>query len=64
MDRERNLVSPEFDHRTVQSVAGSYIECTTLALLTIWCLNITVMCTVSCTVGHADSIIIIVVVLI
>ena len=62
LDTEENLAAPEFYHRTTQPVAGSYTDCTTLAPLNIWRQNITVMCTVSCTVGHVQSIIIVIVV--
>jgi hypothetical protein len=31
-----HLAPPEFDHRTIQPVAGSYTNYTTLALLQIW----------------------------
>jgi hypothetical protein len=54
------LPAPEFDHRSAQPVAGIYTDCTTLAPLSIWRQSITVMCTVSCTVDHAKSIVIIV----
>ena len=60
LDREKNFASTEFDHKTVQPVAVSYTDCTTLAPLNICCQNVTVMCTVSCTVGHAQSIIIVI----
>ena len=41
---------PGFNHRTVQPVAGSNTDCTTLVPLNVWRQNINVMCNVSCTV--------------
>ena len=59
---EKGILLPTAsDHRTVQPVAGSYTVCTTLTPLNILRKNITVMCTVSCTVGHGPSIVIVVV---
>jgi len=55
------LLTPEFDHRTAPLAAGKYIDCTTLASLKIMSQNITVMCTVSCTVGHEQNIVVVLV---
>ena len=51
---EKEISFPiQLDHMTVQPVACSCTNDTTLGLLITWNRNITVMFTVSCTVGHA-----------